>query len=117
MKIGAFTKTEDGAFEGRIETITFSADVRFLPVTEKPNPDMPDFRIVSTNTNSELGAGWFKKAQKSGKNYISNKIDDPSFSAPMWSALCTDDNGEYSLYWDRPLQKSELVTDGEKESF
>lgn len=117
MKIGIFTKTETGAFEGRIETITLTADVRFEPVNNKPNPNMPDFRIVSANTGSELGAGWFKKAKETGKSYISNKIDDPSFAAPMWSALCTDDNGEYSLYWDRPTQKSDPITDGEKENF
>lgn len=105
MKIGHFTKNEDGHFEGRIETLNLTADVKFAPVIDKTNDKMPDFRIVSADTESECGAGW-NELSRNNKPYISVKIDDPTFAAPVWAALTRDDNGEFSLYWDRPKPKS-----------
>lgn len=116
MKIGTFTKTETGIFEGRIQTLTFQADIRFLPVNDKAKDTMPDFRIVSTNDDIEVGAGWFKKA-KSGKSYISCKIDDPVFSAPLWPILMGDNGDEYSLYWDRPSPQTNPVSNADKDDF
>ncbi len=101
MKIGTFTKTEDGIFEGRIATLNLEADVRFLPIVDKTNEKMPDYRITRENTEAEAGAGW-NEVSRNNKPYIQVKIDDPSFAAPMWAALTRDDNGEYTLYWDRP---------------
>lgn len=104
MKIGTFTKREDGVFAGRITTLNLSADLEFQPVTEKPNDKMPDFRISSVNTGAECGAGWHETSQNN-KPYISVKIDDPAFAYPVWAALTRDDNGGFSLYWDRPKPK------------
>lgn len=104
MKIGTFTKTEDGFFEGRIETLTLLADVRFLPVAEKTAEKMPDYRITSANTEAECGAGWHEMS-RNNRPYISVKIDDPSLTYPIWAALTRDDGGEYSLFWDRPKAK------------
>jgi len=105
MKIGHFTKTEDGHFEGRIITLNLTADIKFQPVIDKTNEKMPDFRIVSVDTEAECGAGWHE-ISRNNKPYISVKIDDPAFASPLWAALTRDDNGEFSLYWDRPKPKS-----------
>ncbi|MEM7666341.1 MAG: DUF736 domain-containing protein [Pseudomonadota bacterium] len=118
MQIGSFTKTDSGEFEGRITTLTLSADIRYLPVSDKPNDRVPDFRIVSADSETEIGAGWFKKAKESGKSYVSSKIDDPSFPAPIWAALFSDEHGNYALYWDRPNPSaSDPVSSSDKENF
>lgn len=103
MKIGHFTKTEDGIFEGRLQTLTLTADLRFIPVSEKTNDTQPDFRIIDANTEIEIGGGWFDKTQDE-KPYISANIDDPSLPAAIYPALMQD-GGDYSLYWSRPKKK------------
>ncbi|MCB2062403.1 MAG: DUF736 domain-containing protein [Novosphingobium sp.] len=104
MKIGTFTKTDDGTFTGRIATLNLTADLIFQPAGDKTNDKAPDFRVVSANTNAECGAGWHEMS-RNNKPYISVKIDDPSFAYPIWAALTRDDSGELSLYWDRPKAK------------
>lgn len=111
MKIGTFTKNDDGVFQGRIQTLTFQADIQFLPVNDKTKDTVPDFRIISTDGEIEIGAGWFKKA-RSGKAYISCKIDDPIFPSP----LLMSDGDSYNLYWDHPSPTTKPET-GEKETF
>ena len=115
MKIGHFSKTEDGHFEGRIQTLTLTADVVFQPVIDKTNDKMPDFRIVAADTQSECGAGW-NEMSRNNKPYISVKIDDPAFASPVWAALTRDDNGEFSLYWDRPKPKRNTSEAPEQET-
>lgn len=110
MKIGTFTKTEDGVFTGRLETLGTTAELQFQPVAEKTSDKMPDYRIVVANTNAECGAGWHEMSQKK-KPYISVKIDDPSFAHPVWAALTRDDEGGFSLYWDRPKAKGKTKGD------
>ncbi len=116
MKIGTFTKTEDGVFEGRVETLTFTADLKFEPATEKPKDRSPDFRIISANTEAEVGAAWHEKSQRTGQPYLSVKIDDPAFAYPMWAALTRSENGEYSLNWSRPRPKSDPESANEEET-
>lgn len=116
MKIGTFEKNENGVFEGRIQTLTFQAELQFLPELEKTKDTAPDFRIVAGEDHIEVGAGWFKKA-KSGKSYISCKIDDPKFSSPLWPILMAENGGDYCLYWDRPSPKTNPVSSFEKELF
>jgi len=117
MKISSpLTKTEDGTFEGRIQTLTLSADIRFLPVHDKAKDTMPDYRIVTAEGEIEIGAGWYKKS-KNDKAYISCKIDDPSLPAAIWPVLIASPNQEYNLYWDRPSPQTSPVTGADKESF
>ena len=104
MKIGTFTKTDDGTFTGRIATLNLTAELEFQPVTDKTNDKAPDFRVISADTNAECGAGWHEMS-RNNKPYISVKIDDPSFAYPIWAALTRDDSGDISLYWDRPKAK------------
>src|SRR3546814_2751193 len=47
--------------------------------------------------SSDLGAAW-KKTSREGRDYISVKLDDPSFPAPVYATLSeTDTVGEYAL--------------------
>ncbi|MEO1660104.1 MAG: DUF736 domain-containing protein [Pseudomonadota bacterium] len=113
MKIGHFTKTESGNFEGRLQTLTLQADLQFVPLAEKTNDAQPDFRVVDVNTNCECGAGWHKTSQDA-KPYISFEIDDPSLPSAIYPILTRDDNGEFSLYWNR--QKKRSATNAKSET-
>ena len=50
--------------------------------TEKDNDTAPDYRIFSGAT--ECGAAWRKTARESDREYLSVKLDDPSFPAPIY---------------------------------
>ena len=51
---------------------------------EKKNDKAPDYRIFAGN-NTEFGAAW-RKTSSAGREYLSVKLDDPSFSAPIFAS-------------------------------
>ncbi len=93
--IGNFTK-QDGAFAGTITTLTISAKVTIQP-NEKTNDQVPDFRVFVGN--ADIGGAW-STTSKAGKSYLSVKLDDPSFAAPVQCRLIETDKG-YTLVWNR----------------
>mgnify|MGYP000669214463 CR=1 FL=1 len=98
--IGTFTQNGNG-FNGSVKTLTLNAKVRFVPV-EKDNDKSPDFRIIAGTTNVELGAAWQKRSTETDRDYLSVKLDDPTFAAPIYATLVeTETPGEYALIWSR----------------
>jgi uncharacterized protein (DUF736 family) len=95
--IGTFTKTEDGSYTGAIKTLTLNVKAAQFRPADKENDKAPDFRIFSGQT--EFGAAW-KKTSRENRDYLSVKLDDPSFSAPIYASLVDADEG-YSLIWSR----------------
>jgi uncharacterized protein (DUF736 family) len=56
---------------------------------------------------AEIGAAWPKRSEE-GRDYLSLKLDDPSFNAPIYANLFDDGGGEgYTLLWSRPRKTSE----------
>ena len=97
--IGTFTNTEDGAYAGAIKTLTLNVKAAQFRPADKDNDKAPDFRIFSGQT--EFGAAWAKRSNE-GRDYLGLKLDDPSFTAPIYANLFDDEEGEgYSLIWSR----------------
>jgi uncharacterized protein (DUF736 family) len=95
--IGTFTKTENG-FTGAVKTLTLNVKARISP-SEKSNDKAPDFRIFAGQT--EFGAAWKKKSAE-GRDYLSVKLDDPSFPAPIYASLVEIEGEDaLSLIWSR----------------
>lgn len=93
--IGNFTK-QDNAYQGTISTLSLSAKATITAV-EKTGEQSPDFRVFANK--SEIGAGW-STTSKAGNAYISVKLDDPSFAAPIFCRLVESDKG-HALIWTR----------------
>ena len=93
--IGTFTKQDNG-FQGSITTLVVNTKVSITPV-EKTSEKAPDFRIFSGK--AEIGAAWSAKS-KEGNAYLSVKLDDPSFAAPIVGRLVETDKG-HALVWTR----------------
>ena len=56
---------------------------------------------------AEIGAAWSKQSNE-GRDYLSLKLDDPSFTAPIYANLFDDEGGEgYTLLWSRPRKNGE----------
>ena len=53
----------------------------------------------------EIGAAWSKQSNE-GRSYLGLKLDDPSFTAPIYANLFDDEEGDgYSLIWSRPASR------------
>jgi len=106
--IGTFTKNEAGAFTGEIVTLSFQAkNVRLVPETNRANENAPSHRAYVGR--AEIGAAWPKRSAEQ-RDYLSVKLDDPSFNAPIYANLFDDEDGDsYTLIWSRP-QKARTAT-------
>jgi uncharacterized protein (DUF736 family) len=96
--IGTFTQQADGSYVGAIKTLTLNVKAATIrPNEAKADDKAPDFRIFAGQT--EFGAAW-KKTSREHRDYLSCKLDDPSFAVPIYASL-VDADGGYSLIWSR----------------
>jgi uncharacterized protein (DUF736 family) len=95
--IGTFTKQDDGSYAGAIKTLTLNVKQAQFRANEKTDEKAPDFRIFAGQT--EFGAAW-KRTSRENRDYLSVKLDDPSFPAPLYASLVDAEEG-YSLIWSR----------------
>lgn len=97
--IGTFTKADNGSFSGTIKTALLNLKTTIRP-TDMDGDKAPDYRV--TVGAFEFGAGW-KKTSRDQRDYVTVKLDDPSFPAPIYARLVeTDTAGDYALVWTRP---------------
>ncbi len=94
--IGTFTAQGDG-YTGSIKTLTLNVKSATLKPNEKSDEKAPDYRIFAGQT--EFGAAW-KKTSRENREYLSVKLDDPSFPAPIYASLVEIEGGQ-SLIWSR----------------
>ena len=99
--IGTFKKTGNNEFTGEIVTLSVQAkDVRIVPDTNRASDNAPSHRVFVGR--AEIGAAWTKRSNE-GRDYLGLKLDDPSFTAPIFANLFDDEDGEsYNLIWSRP---------------
>jgi uncharacterized protein (DUF736 family) len=95
--IGTFHKQDDGALTGAIKTLTLNVKAAVFRPADKDSDKAPDFRIFAGQT--EFGAAW-RKTSREQRDYLSVKLDDPSFPAPIYASLVDAEDG-YSLIWSR----------------
>ena len=102
--IGTFKKTANGEYTGEIVTLRVQAkNVRIVPEASKSNDNAPSHRVFVGK--AEIGAAWAKRSNEN-RDYLGLKLDDPSFTSPIFANLFDDEGGEsYSLIWSRPSGK------------
>ena len=97
--IGTFHKGEDGNYSGAIKTLTLNVKTVQFRKVETENDKAPNYRIFSGST--EFGAAW-NKTSKDGRDYLSVKLDDPSFPTPIYATLAEGEQaGSYAMIWSR----------------
>ena len=103
--IGSFKKVGDD-FQGEIVTLSLKAKgVRIVAEVSSSNDKAPSHRVFVGR--AEIGAAWSKRSEE-GRDYLSLKLDDPSFTAPIYANLFDDEGGEgYTLLWSRPRKTAE----------
>ena len=101
--IGSVTKRVDGRYDGEIWTLSVRASIAIVPVTEKASPSQPDYRVLSEGI--EIGAGWIRTGQISGKEYVALSIAAPELGtktlyANLGRAAGQTDPDVFALIWN-----------------
>jgi uncharacterized protein (DUF736 family) len=101
--IGSVTKRDDGHYEGELKTLSVRADIALMPITDKASPGQPDYRVLSQGI--EIGAGWIRVGQLSGKEYVALSIAAPELGAKtlyanLGRAAGQTDPNVYALIWN-----------------
>jgi uncharacterized protein (DUF736 family) len=97
--IGSFKKVND-EYQGEIVTLSVQTKgVRIVPEVNRSSDKAPSHRVYVRR--AEIGAAWPKRSNE-GRDYLSVKLDDPSFASPIFANLFDDEAGDgYSLIWSR----------------
>jgi uncharacterized protein (DUF736 family) len=95
--IGTFKKSGH-EFQGEIVTLSLQTKgVRIVPETNRASDNAPSHRVYVGR--AEIGAAWSKRSNE-GRDYLSVKLDDPSFTAPIYANL-VEDGEAFNLIWSR----------------
>jgi len=102
--IGSFKKI-NSEFQGEIKTLSLQTrGVRIVPETARANDNAPSHRVFVGR--AEIGAAWSKRSTE-GRDYLSVKLDDPSFTQPIYANLFEEEEGAgYTLIWSRPTRRN-----------
>jgi len=75
--IGYVTRQGDGSFKGQLKTLSIRADIEIVTNRSKASDAQPDYRVVSDGV--EIGAGWMRRSESSGRDYVSLSVAAPEF--------------------------------------
>jgi uncharacterized protein (DUF736 family) len=100
--IGYVQRLENGSFKGVLKTLAVRADIEIVPNRGKTG-DQPDYRVLAAG--SELGGGWIRTGEVSGREYIRIAMAAPELGARtiyanLGRAAGQDDEDSYALIWN-----------------
>ena len=101
--IGYVTKQSSGGYKGQLKTLTIRAEIDIVPNAVKSAEAQPDFRVLTQGV--EIGAGWTRTGETSGRNYVSLSLAAPEFGprrlyANLGRAAGQDDDETFALIWN-----------------
>jgi len=101
--IGYVTKQTNGAYKGQLKTLSIRAEIDILPNPSKSGDSQPDFRVMTQGV--EIGAGWVRTGESSGKDYVSLSLAAPEFGprklyANLGRAAGQDDDDLFAVIWN-----------------
>lgn len=100
-KIGSFKKVS-GELKGQISTLTLQVQSVRIVAEDQASGSAPSHRVFVGDV--EVGAAWTKHTQEN-RRFLSLKLDDPSFIAPIFAQLFEGEAGEFDLVWNRPQRR------------
>lgn len=101
--IGLVSGTIETGFVGQLTTITIRTPIEIRINRGKAGDVQPDYRVWSEGV--ECGAGWLRRAEGSGRLYVSLSLEAPEFGprriyAKLGRAAGQDDPNIYALLWN-----------------
>jgi len=90
-------------YRGQLKTLSIRAEIEIRANRTKNGDAQPDFRVFSDNV--EIGAGWVRVGEVSGKEYVGLALAAPEFGprriyANLGRAAGQDDDDTYALIWN-----------------
>ncbi|ASY43911.1 hypothetical protein CJD35_05175 [Sphingobium xenophagum] len=100
--IGYVTREGNG-FKGQLRTLSIRTDIEIVPNTRKSGDTQPDYRVSAAGV--EVGAGWVRRGEMSGKDYVSLSLAAPEFGprrlyANLGRAAGQDDDDAFAIIWN-----------------
>lgn len=100
--IGHVTLNSNGSFKGQLRTLSVTAEIEIVPNERKTSDNQPDYRVTSGGI--EVGAGWNRRSEVSGRDYVSLSLAAPEFGprrlyANLGRAAGGDENS-FALIWN-----------------
>ena len=101
--IGYVTKQANGGYKGQLRTLSIRTDIEIVPNSAKSADNQPDFRVLTKGY--EIGAGWVRTGETSGKEYVSLSLAAPEFGprklyANLGRAAWQDDEDVFAVIWN-----------------
>jgi len=101
--IGIVNGTLAKGFFGQLRTLSIKAAIEIRPNASKSADVQPDYRVWSDGV--ELGAGWIRVSEQSGRTYVSLALAAPEFGprrlyANLGRAAGQDDEDCYAILWN-----------------
>jgi uncharacterized protein (DUF736 family) len=95
--------TIEKGFVGQLKTLSIRAAIEIRTNPSKNGDVQPDFRVYSEGV--EVGAGWVRIGEASGKPYVSLTLAAPEFGprriyANLGRAVGQDSEDSYALIWN-----------------
>ena len=75
--IGYVTQDENGSFKGQLKTLSIHAEIAIVANDKRTGDTQPHYRVLSGDV--EIGAGWNRRAESSGRDYVSLSLAAPEF--------------------------------------
>ena len=100
--IGYVTRT-GRSFKGQLRTLSIRAEIEIAPNPRKTSEAHPDYRVTSGGV--EVGAGWLRRSETSGNDYVSLTLAAPEFGprriyANLGRAAGQDDEDSFAIIWN-----------------
>jgi uncharacterized protein (DUF736 family) len=101
--IGQVTRQANGSYKGQLKTLAFRADISIVPNADKKTDEQPNYRVLCGGV--EIGAGWVRRSESSGQDYVSLSLSDPSFGPKklycnLGRAAGQDDEDILAIIWN-----------------
>jgi uncharacterized protein (DUF736 family) len=100
--IGYVTRTSDDTFKGQLKTLSIRADITIVANARKTGDTQPDYRVIADGV--EIGAGWSRRSEASGRDYVSLSLAAPEFGPRRLYANLGrspgDGDDRFALIWN-----------------
>jgi uncharacterized protein (DUF736 family) len=98
-----YVSRDGNGFKGQLRTLSIRTDIEIVPNGHKTSEAQPDYRVSASGV--EVGAGWIKHGEMSGKDYVSLSLAAPEFGprklyANLGRAAGQEDDDAFAIIWN-----------------
>ena len=91
------------SFKGQLKTLSIRAEIEIVPNHTKSSDAQSDYRVTAGGI--EIGAGWLRRGEVSGRDYVSLSLAAPNSvhggSTPTLAApFGQDDDDTFAIIWN-----------------